>query len=55
MNYYAFARNPKGQVAQLLVTRAPGQRMSQQWTGVVYRTEREALADMARLNCKASR
>jgi hypothetical protein len=56
LTYYAFARNPRNQIEQMLVTRegAPGQmrHVSQEWTGVTYRNEREAMADMARLNCK---
>ena len=51
IRYFAFARMPDQRIGQLLVTR--GSSRSQEWTGVTYRNEREALRDMARLNCGA--
>lgn len=58
IQYYAAAINPQGKIGQLLVTRemaGPGQCLSkrQEWTGVTYRTQREAMADLARLNARA--
>jgi len=47
--YYAFARRPDGKVGQMLVTH--GLQVSQEWTGVTYRSTKEAYADMERLNC----
>jgi hypothetical protein len=57
ITYYAAALNPAGKIAQLLVTRemaAPGVCLAkkQEWTGVVYKTQREAMADLTRLNCR---
>ena len=50
IRYYAKARNPRGKIEQLLVTKVPGQPTSQQWTGTVYRNDREADADLLALN-----
>lgn len=55
ITYYAVARNEENKVAQLLVTRVmagPGVcvSMTQEWTGVTYRNEREAMKDTGRLN-----
>lgn len=50
ITYYAIARNAQGRVGQLLVTRENGRQVSQVWTGVEYRNERKAYADLARLN-----
>lgn len=60
ITYYAVARRPDGRIGQLLVTRvvsAPGVAVEkrQEWTGVIYQTQREAKADLTRLNCGASR
>jgi hypothetical protein len=56
ITYYAVAVNPAGKIGQLLVTRvmsAPGVKVSgkQEWTGVTYKSQREANADLERLNC----
>lgn len=54
--YYAVALNAQGKLAQLLVTRVMGDEpgecisKSQEFTGVVYKTKRAAIADVARLN-----
>lgn len=57
ITYYAVALNPDGRIGQLLVTRvvAAGVKVSgsQEWTGVTYRSHREAAADLRRLNCGA--
>jgi hypothetical protein len=52
LTYYAVARNADGKIGQLLVTRANGRQVSQEWTGVVYRSNSEAFADLRRLNCR---
>jgi hypothetical protein len=57
ITYYAAAINPQGKIGQLRVTRvmaAPGVKVEgrQEWTGVVYRTQRDAVTDITRLNCK---
>lgn len=59
IRYYAVARDPQGRIGQMLVTRlmaAPGVPAApprQVWTGVTYKTEREAAKDLARLNTVA--
>ena len=49
LTYYAVARNERGEIGQLLVRIRDG-RSSQKWTGVVYKTQREAAKDVGRLN-----
>ena len=51
ITYYAFAGRPGGRIGQMLVIRENGRQMSQEWTGVTYRSTKEAYADMERLNC----
>jgi hypothetical protein len=51
--YYAFAGLPDRRIGQLLVTKRPGEKSGQRWTGIVYKTTREAMADTERLNCVA--
>ena len=52
--YFAFAaRETDGYLGQMLVTKRPGQPMTQVWTGVVYNSSREAWREMERLNCGA--
>ena len=51
IQYFAFAKNDKGKIEQLLVTRKNGKPFNQEWTGKVYRSTKEAEADMIRLNC----
>lgn len=50
ITYYAFALNERGEIGQLVVVRKNGKQMRQDWTGVIYETERAAMADLARLN-----
>jgi hypothetical protein len=49
ITYYGYATNPRGKFEQMLIRRSAAGK-SADWTGVVYRSEREALADVARLN-----
>lgn len=51
ITYFAVALNEQRKIAQVLVTREPGQAPQQAFTGVVYKTQREALADLQSLNC----
>jgi hypothetical protein len=58
ITYYACALTPDGRLGQLQVTRVMAgvgicASKSQEWTGVVYHTDREAQADLTRLNCQA--
>lgn len=54
ITFYGAAKNAQGKIEQLLVTVVPGQKSSQEWTGRIYRTQREAGADLERLNCRRS-
>jgi hypothetical protein len=49
MHYYGWARNEKGKWEQLLVT-FPDNRMTQAWTGVIYKSFKAAEADVERIN-----
>ena len=49
--YYAFARRPDGKIGQMLGHAGDGRQVSQEWTGVTYRSTKKAYADMERLNC----
>lgn len=57
IRYYAYARNASGRPERMLVTRhmgaRPGEclRMVSEWTGHVYRSDREAQRDLTALNC----
>ncbi|MBZ5639172.1 MAG: hypothetical protein LAO51_10535 [Acidobacteriia bacterium] len=56
ITFYAKALNPVGRVGQLLITRdhGPDGRLiskTHEWTGIVYRDDREADRDITRLNC----
>jgi hypothetical protein len=55
--YFAFAARPTdGYLGQILVTKRPGQPMTQVWTGVVHNSTSEAYRAMARLNgCEESK
>ena len=46
MTYYGAALNPQGQIEQVLVTVRPPAQSTQVFTGKVYRTQREAQADI---------
>src|SRR5271157_3472669 len=47
---YSSTRTKSGRIAQMVVTRLPGQAMAQYWTGKEYRNEQEAVIDCDRLN-----
>jgi len=54
--YYAVAKTPGGNLGQLLCKRTIGAdgrlvSKSQEWTGVIYKTQRAAVEDVTRLNC----
>ena len=55
ITYYAAARTPTGRIGILRVTREGGRQVSRRWTGVAYRTEREAAADCERRNLAIAR
>jgi hypothetical protein len=48
--YHAVALNPAGKIEQVIVTRRDGKQVSQQWTGVIYQSQREANTHLARIN-----
>lgn len=50
ITFYAKALNSRGQIEQMLVTKEPGKTTVPQWTGKVYRTERDADRDITALN-----
>lgn len=52
ITYFAFAKNKKGQIEQLRVIHPNGMPMIQCWTGKIYKSIKEAEADVERLNCK---
>jgi len=58
ITYYAFAENKKGQLEQLQIVRCHttigGISKTQSWTGKIYKSVKEAEADMRVLNCAAS-
>ena len=54
ITYYAFAKNDRGKIEQLFVTRGNGKSKSQEWTGKIYKSIKEAEEDMLRLNCQQS-
>ena len=51
--YYAVALNSKNQIEQLFVTRENGKAKSQEWTGIVYKTKKDAIRDLVLLNCES--
>ena len=55
ITYYAKALNAAGQVEQMLVTKEPGKVSVPQWTGKIYRNDREADRDLIALNCAIAR
>lgn len=55
VNTYGFARNPAGKIEQVYSTVQNQRTVSQEWTGVVYASERAAREDSARLNDAAVR
>ena len=48
--YYAFAKRPDEKIGQMVIMRENGRQVSQEGTGVTYRSTKEAYADMER--CK---
>lgn len=48
--YYAAARDQQGRIRLLLVTVGRDCGLRQEWTGIVYRTNRAAAADLTRRN-----
>ena len=55
ITFYAKALNAKGKVEQMLVTKEPGKPTQSQWTGVVYKNDREADRDITALNIAVAR
>jgi hypothetical protein len=53
LSYYAFYARADRKLVQVHITMAPGKfsERTEIETGVVYKTNREAMADMVRLNC----
>ncbi len=47
---YGYARNSRGQIEQVYSMVRSQRTISQEWTGVVYRNEKQALADSWALN-----
>ncbi len=53
--YYAIAERSDGRIGQVLVTVTPHptkKSTQQEWTGVIYKSVREAYRDLERLNCR---
>ncbi len=53
INTYGFARNAKGKIEQVYATVQNQRTVSQEWTGVIYRSAKQAEADSWRLNSAA--
>ncbi len=47
---YGYARNAKGRIEQVYSTVRNQRTISQEWTGKIYKSAREAAADSSRLN-----
>ena len=56
-SFYGVALNSKGQIEQLIHTREKLEKaskpISQEWTGKIYKSMRDANSDMEHLNCGA--
>lgn len=50
VQYFAYARNEKNQIAQLFIERLCDVK-SEFWTGKIYKSEAQAARDMVTLNC----
>ena len=50
ITYYAVARNSDDKIEQVFVERRDGKPFSQDFTGIIYKTEKEAMADIGQLN-----
>jgi hypothetical protein len=55
IRYYAKAMNARGKIEQMLVTKEQGKPTVPQWTGKIYKSDREADADLTALNCAIAR
>ena len=53
ITYFAFAKNRTGKLEQLRVMRPYGLPKIQTWTGKIYKSIKEAEADMTLLNCQS--
>lgn len=51
IQYYAVAINADGKIGELLVSVVHGSKSTQAWTGVVFKTKREAIAALVEKNC----
>lgn len=51
IRYYAYYRRADGRLVQILVNR-DGKHSTSVETGVTYRSDKAAMADMERLNCR---
>ena len=51
ITYFGYARNAEGKVEQVRVTTdGPHARTRQEWTGVIYKNDREAARDIERIH-----
>ena len=50
ITYFAVARNSNNQIEQVFVERRDGKPFSQNFTGILYDSDKEALADVGKLN-----
>ena len=51
VTYYAYYRSPRtNKLVQVLVSKEPGKLSSSVETGVVYKSDKQAMADTGRLN-----
>jgi len=54
IKYYAVVKNDKDQIEQILVHHKDGRTQSTQYTDKIYKTMKEACADLERLNCQTA-
>jgi len=50
--YFAVALNDEGQIEQIKVLRRNGQLFFWDFTGTIYKSKKEAEADLIKLNCR---
>jgi hypothetical protein len=50
ITYFAYVRNALGRIEQMHVTKEAGKASQPRWTGIIYKSERIADADTAKLN-----
>lgn len=55
ITFYAKAVNAKGKIEQIFVTKEPGKPTQPQWTGKVYKSDREADRDITALNVEIAK